>query len=478
MTEQTGAAVPENGGESTPEVEAPRALNPLAALTLVLVFPHRTFERLRERPHWVLPLLFIIAAVVAKSLLALESGVLDRVLESEAFLTGADIEEVRSGAPVAFVASGLIGVPVILLVQSLFYMVAGAVYGGRVRFVTALSAIGHASMPVGVGALAAAALIPVTHSADLGADLSRLVDPTVHPFLWGLARELGVIPLWFYALAAIAARPIFRLPRRRAWMAAGTFVIAHVVIMSYLGIGQARSQIDPHEGWSSAEVQGIVVHFPEGTRDEVATAVGAAAACASARADSIVGGYGGRIDCYVYPSRGEKERVTGNPDVAHGVTWASVVHVAGENRPEAALAREVAQVAGAQTLGKMYNPFIRDGLAVFAGADWRGRPVIEAARELHSATPLPGLADLIDPTTHARIDSEVSRPAAGAFTAFLMRELGEGAYRDLYGRVARTRAPVAASLEGAFGDSLRAIEASWISFIEADEDGASTADTH
>ena len=448
-----------------------RSVNPLAALTLVLVFPRRTFERLRERPHWVLPLLFVMAAVLAKSLLALESGILDRALENEAFLTGVDIADVRAGAPTAFVASGLIGIPVIVLLQALFYKVAGALFGGRARFATVLSAVAYASVPIGVGALAAAALIPVSHSADLGADLSRLVDPTVHPFLWGLTRELGVIPLWFYVLIAVAAGPVFRLSRRRAWAAAGVFVAVHIVIMSYLGIGQAKSQRDPHEGWASVEAPGVVLYFPEGASDVLAAEAASAAAAASERVAGILGAANERIDCYIYPSRGEKKRVTGNADIAHGVTWANAVHVAWWGSSDVALAREMAQVASARTLGKMYNPFVRNGLAVYVGAEWGGRPVIDVTRELRGASSLPGLADLVDPGAYARIDTRMSDPAAGAFTAFLMEELGESAYRDFYTYVARTRARVPDALEQALGDSMGAIEARWISFIETGEDG-------
>lgn len=463
--------------ELTPGIAPARPINPFAAMTLVLVFPRRTFERLRERPHWVLAVLFVVAAVLAKSLLALESGVLDGVLESEAFLSGADIADVRAGAPAAFAASGVVGVPLIILLQALFYMVAGAVFGGRPRFVTSLSTIAHASVPIGVGALAAAALMPVTHSTDLGVDLSRFVDPTVHPFLWGLARELGVVPLWFYALLGVAAGPVFQLPRHKAWGAAGLFVAVHILIMSYLGVGEAMRQVEPHAGWDSLEVPGAILHFPHGVAGPIRGEAAAAASSASARLTSLLGVSAERIDCYVYPSLREKERVTGNAFVAHGVPWAAAVHVAWEGRPAAALAREMAQVASARALGKMYNPFIRNGLAVYVGADTSGQPVIDAAGELQAASSLPRLAELLDPPEHARLDARVGDSAAGSFTAFLIEELGVPAYVELYSRVARTGAPVPGALERALGDSLEGIEARWIDFI-LERAGAREADAH
>jgi hypothetical protein len=145
-----------------------RSLNPLAALTLVLVFPGQTFRRLSERPNWIVPIAFVVAAVVAKSLLSLASGVLDPALQSEAFLTGADMDLVRRSAPMTFIASGVVGVPVVITVQALFLKAVGRLFDGLVPFKTSLSTIAYASVPIGVGALAAAALIPLTHSADIG----------------------------------------------------------------------------------------------------------------------------------------------------------------------------------------------------------------------------------------------------------------------------------------------------------------------
>ncbi|MBD3348718.1 MAG: hypothetical protein GF400_05940 [Candidatus Eisenbacteria bacterium] len=445
--------------------EQPRPVNPLAALTLVIVFPRQTFRRLKRRPNWVVPLVFIVAAVIAKSLLSLESGVLDEVLRAEAMRTGVDIDVVRSGAPVAFAMSGVVGVPVVILLQSLFFMAVGRVFGGYCTFRTSLSTIAYASVPVGVGALAAAALLPLTHSPDLGADLSRFVDPATRPFLWGVARELGVVPIWFYVLVGIAASPVLGLGKRRARLATLTFAVVHIMIMSWLGVSEARSQEDPLESWLAEEGDHAVVHVARGTEPSVAREAAAAADSLAARVGAILGELPERIDCYVYSSVGEKERLTGNAALAHGVTWASAVHVAWEGEREVALARELAKVAGAEALGKMYNPFLGDGLALYAGGRWGGRAVGGIAAGLHADSELPGLRELVDPAGYDLVGERSREVAAGSFTAFLIDEMGLEGYRDFYSRVARTRVPLADALEQSLGDSLGGVEDDWMAYV-------------
>lgn len=442
-----------------------RPVNALAALTLVLVFPRETFRRLAARPHWFVPILFIVAAVVAKSLLSLGSGVLDEALQSEALRTGVDITLVQTGAPVAFIASGLLGVPVVMLLQALFFMAIGKLFGGRIRFVVSLSTIAYASVPIAVGALAAAALIPLTHSADLGSDLSRFVDPVTHPFLWGMGRELGIVPLWFYALVFISSGSVLGLPRRRARQAAITFVIVHVLIMSFLGMSDARTQVDPLASWEEVTTASAVLRFPEGTPRIVMDEAEDASEAAASRVRHVVGSGWKRIECFVYPSLGEKERATGNAATAHGVTWANAVHVAWEGSSEVALAREMAKVSGARALGKMYNPFIADGLAVHVGEYWGGRPIVDVARELYESGSVPPLEDLIEPSEYAVIERHVGEVAAGAFTSFLVDELGVDSYREMYSYISRKRAPLRGVLERVMSDSLGAIENRWVSYI-------------
>ena len=214
-----------------------RPLNPLAAMTLVLVFPRKTFERLTERPHWALPVLFVVGASMMSALFAVRAGFMDEFLADAAATAGRTETEVRGAFLAAGVVMAVVVVPLVMLVEALLYRLAGSVAGGRTTFRVAFAAVAHASIPVGIGSLVLACLMPFTRSARAGANLAFLFDPGRHEVLWSVARQIDLFSIWFFVLLGIAAEPIFGLPRRRARLAALGFALAYVLIMSWSGKG-------------------------------------------------------------------------------------------------------------------------------------------------------------------------------------------------------------------------------------------------
>ena len=214
-----------------------RPLNPLAAMTLVLVFPRRTFERLTRRPHWVLPLVFVVGASLVSAAFAVRSGYMDEFLADQASMSGTSLEDARAAFLGAGVVMALVAVPLVMLLEALLYRLAGMGAGGRTTFRVAFSTVAHASIPVGIGSLVVACLLPFTGTARAGANLAFLVDPVRHDSLWSLARQIDLFSVWFFVLLGIAAEPVFGLPRGRARLAAVAFAVAYVLIMSWSGQG-------------------------------------------------------------------------------------------------------------------------------------------------------------------------------------------------------------------------------------------------
>ena len=460
-----------------------RPLNPLAALTLVLVFPGRTFRRLVERTHWVLPLVFVVAAVMVNRLLALGGGLMDDMLRSEAFLSGASLSEARSAALAFTVVSSLVAVPIVTLLQTVFFKIAGMLFGGRDRFRVIFSAVCYASIPIGLSALVFAALMPVTRSASAAANLSFLIDPVQHPFLWCLAMELDLSAIWFFILLGLAAEPVFNLSKRRARLATVVFAVVYILVMSWTGKASAYRTVEPYADWSTREAGSVVLHVSPSAPKETLAVIALVWEKAAERVEKLTGagpgggagaGEGDRIDCYLYPSLEEKLRVTDNAALAHRVEWANAVHLAWVEGAEAALTREMLKLVDAKAHGKVYTPLIRDGLAVYAGRTWGGVPAREAGADLLQRKVLPDLGVLVDAVAFMQLDERISHAAAGSFVSFLADEIGVDVVRDLYNDSAGRSEGTEALLEATLGDSLGAIEERWLAYLRTDTDAPGT----
>jgi hypothetical protein len=445
-----------------------RPLNPISALTLVIAFPFRTFERLTERPHWVVPLVFVAAASMLKPILAVGGGYMEEILASAAFRTGVHPTEMEGGFVSFAVVTALVAIPLAAVVETLFYKLAGTLAGGYARFRIVLSAVAHASIPLGIGALAFAILLPFTKSLYAGANLAFLIDAGDHPILWSLLSQIDLFSMWFLVLLGIAAEPVFGLPRRRARAATLVFALFYIGVMTWWGAANAVRTDDPFEGWKAMGVNGSAMHFAPDTPEPVLEGMAAVIAEAEFRASSATGITDPkRIDYFVYPSFGEKRRITDVGTIAHRVEWANAIHVAWADGVETTLTREVTNLRGAQKFGNVYSSLIRDGLAIYAGGEWGAMPLAQAGEDLRARRVLPPLEVLVDPVRYVGVNMKLSQPAAGAFVAFFAAEKGLPALREIY--AATTEQPESARelIEAAFGDSLGGIERRFLGYLES-----------
>jgi hypothetical protein len=210
-----------------------RPVNPIAAMTLVLVFPRRTFERLRERPHWFLPLLFVAGSSLVAAVYAVRGGFMDEFLREAAAETGAGMPQAEASILLKAILMAVVAVPLMALLEAFLFKAAGALFGGRARFRVVFGTVAYASIPAGVCALLVAGLMSITGSARVGVHLGLLVDPALHPVLWSIARQIDLASLWFFTLLGIAAEPVFGLPRAKARLAAVVFAVLYIALMSF-----------------------------------------------------------------------------------------------------------------------------------------------------------------------------------------------------------------------------------------------------
>jgi len=461
------------------ETGALAPLNPIAAFTLVLAFPGRTFRRLKDNPHWIMPLLFVVLCSMVSGAYAVVGGHLNGFLESMALRTGQDPALTRSAFLASTVLSAIVGVPLILLLEALFYKLAGMLRGGRAGFGLVFCAVAYSSVPVGLGALVIVGLMAITGSHSIGANLSFLVDGARHPVLWSIARQLDLFSIWFFILLGIAAEHIFELPRPRARQVGILFAVFYLFIMIISGIGNAGQFEDPYENWTtmdaavaSSESVVAIHHGPElglnAARAQLDDA-GAKLPAALGRAEQTLGLPGvPRIDVYLYPSVDAKRAVTDNAELAHAVEWASAVHIAWVDGGERAFTREVAKVSAAASLGTMYNPFIRDGLAVAASGTWGGEPLRVVAGRIVEDGDAIALSSLLDPVEYERQRIGTAQALAGSFIEYVITTRGTEAFVDLYREQGSTAGPAVEAVEAVLGLTVDEIDTQWKNYLRAE----------
>ncbi len=474
------------------ETGALAPLNPLAAFTLVLAFPGRTFQRLRDHPHWIMPLFFVVLCSMVSGAYAVVGGHLNVFLESMALRTGQDPALTRSAFLASTVLSAIVGVPLVLLLEALFYKLSGMLRGGRAGFGLVFCTVVYASVPIGLGALAIAGLMAVTGSHSVGANLSFLIDGGRHPVLWSIARQVDLFSIWFFILLGIAAEHVFELPRPRGRQVGVLFAVFYLFIMSISGVGGAGQFEDPYASWATIEAGGpdesrgslgsgtgpgsesvVVIHYgSEFATDEAAAQLddaGTKLPLALDRAQSAVGlPPMPRIDVYLYPSVDAKRAVTDNAELAHAVEWATAVHLAWVDGGERAFTREAAKVSAAASLGRMYNPFIRDGIGVAASGTWGGEPLRAVAAQITASDDAITLASLLDPVDYERLGVGIAQPLAGSFIEYAVATGGAKAIAELYRKQGTGAGPAVEAVEIVFGAPVDDIDARWKDYLRAE----------
>jgi len=176
-----------------------------------------------------------------------------------------------------------------------------------------------------------------------------------------------------------------------------------------------------------------------------------------------------RIDVYLYPSVEAKRAVTDNAELAHAVEWASVVHLAWVDGGERAFMGEAAKVSAAASLGRMYNPFIRDGIGVAARGTWDGQPLRGAAAHIAESDKTITLASLLDPIEYRRLGVGIGQPLAGSFIEYTVATRGAEGVAALCREYGAGAGPSGEEAETVFGVPVHDIDAQWKDYLRAEK---------
>lgn len=209
----------------------------------IFLQPGKVFAELKERPTFVVPVLLTIVLAGLISFLYFQNvdsnWYIDHMLSANPDLTAKEIAQQKAVMPGAKVMSyfalgaAVIGIPLVMLLMSVYYLLAGKVVGNDVSFRHALSLSAWPMMPALLG------MLPALYGAmtmDPQTPLESLYVLNLDPLLvelpmdsrWsGLAKGFSLLSLWSWFLSALG----WKVWGRTGWGQAITVVMLPTVVI-------------------------------------------------------------------------------------------------------------------------------------------------------------------------------------------------------------------------------------------------------
>jgi len=217
----------------------------LVDLVKVLFDPGAVFERVREKPRFLLPFLGLMVVQVV-------IGVLNLPYLQAAMRAAMAGREMPAGAPdpSKFAFLGVAAVPVVLgllfLLSALILWILVSIFGGEAKFATLLSVSVYASVPavvlltiIGSVVLRMKGLDAMASPADMQPALGLdLLAPGTKGFMGGLLKAINPFSIWGLVLTAIGVSVTHKLPRSAGYtIGTISFAIGAVIGALLAGLG-------------------------------------------------------------------------------------------------------------------------------------------------------------------------------------------------------------------------------------------------
>lgn len=211
----------------------------------VLFEPGAVFERVREKPRFLMP--FIGLSVVQMIVTFLNLPFIKAMMQARAASAPAGGPD-----PSKFAAIGIVFVPIgialILLLATLVLWVLVSVMGGETKFSAMLSVVTYASVPTVVLLSIVAAIVlqmkgvgSVTSPADMQPALGLdLLAPGATGFMGAVLKGVNPFSIWGLVLTAIGVQTVAKVSKGTAYTVATIGFLLGILIQgafASLGIG-------------------------------------------------------------------------------------------------------------------------------------------------------------------------------------------------------------------------------------------------
>ena len=221
MTEES-----EVKNEGSEESSSNNGMTPIQKMVGMLLSPSKTFEQIKVKPDWLIPMIFILFATLTVQLVSkpyfFNSRQYEKMIEDTIEKTDMDREAVESMMQkqigIMMPVGALVMTPIIILVfAGIFFFGGNKILGGTTDFRTMFSLNVYVGAIGSLGLLLKLPLIIAKGSTDILTNLAILMPADMdETILYKLLNMIDVVLIWQTVLLAMGFKIIYDWQQKKA----------------------------------------------------------------------------------------------------------------------------------------------------------------------------------------------------------------------------------------------------------------------
>lgn len=214
------------GSEGSEELISNNGMTPIQKMVGMLLSPSKTFEQIKIKPDWLIPMIFILFATLTVQLVSkpyfFNSRQYEKLVEDTIEKTGMDRESVESMMQkqmgIFMPVGALVMTPIIILAfAGMFFFGGNIILGGTTDFRTMFSLNVYVGVIGSLGLLLKLPLIIAKGSTDILTNLAILMPADMdETILYKLLNMVDVVLIWQTVLLAMGFMIIYDWQQKKA----------------------------------------------------------------------------------------------------------------------------------------------------------------------------------------------------------------------------------------------------------------------
>jgi len=222
----------------------------------IYVAPGRAFDRLKEKPKWLIPIIIVLLfnmlfVLVSSNYVDWEKQrqtAIDRMRERN--MTEEQIQKSTEGMDKFYSSPAMrYGMPAVsalfvtviaALFLSVIYNVSLPLFGGSGDFKRTWAIVCNASLVAVPATVVRGLLVLLKKSAEVSTGLLAAAPDIKQPFLKGLLAQLDIFDFWKFLLIAIGLKVVFGLKSSKSYTLVFAVWVVVMLLLALLGMGAGR----------------------------------------------------------------------------------------------------------------------------------------------------------------------------------------------------------------------------------------------